>query len=206
MEKLTRREALKLAGKGSCVAAALLASGSLLSCASAREESGAAPRPAAGPSTGKATATAPTAGPNALAAETMFKEGFGCAQAVLSCCGKSYGLPRETGCRMGSAFGGGMGLMGLTCGAVTGAFMVIGLKHAKLDVQDAKSAGEANRLVHELARRFAELHGSICCNELLGHDISTPDGLQAIVAEGLFTKKCPLLVRDAAAFVEELLA
>lgn len=208
MKKLTRREAIKLAGAGSCAAAAaFLATRSLLSPALAGEEPAAASRPAASePSPRKTTATAPSAGPNATAAEAMFKEGFNCAQAVLSCCGKSYGLSREAGCRMGSAFVGGMGMMGLTCGSVTGAFMVIGLKHAQLDAKDAKPAGEANRVVREFSRRWKELHGSLCCSELLGHDISTPEGLQAIATEGSFTKKCPILVRDAAALVEELLA
>jgi hypothetical protein len=84
--------------------------------------------------------------------------------------------------------------------------MVIGLKHGRLDAKDPAPAGEANRLVGEFSRRWKELHGSLCCSELLGHDISTEKGLEAIMAEESFTKKCPILVRDAAALVEELLA
>src|SRR5271169_3938306 len=37
---------------------------------------------------------------NARDAEAMFKKGFGCAQAVLTCCGRSYGLPEETAKQM----------------------------------------------------------------------------------------------------------
>jgi hypothetical protein len=88
---------------------------------------------------------------------------------------------------------------------VTGAFMVIGLKHAMTDAKDSVPSGEANRLVLEFTKRFKELHGSICCKELLGHDISTPEGLEAIMKDSLFTKKCPVVVRDAAALVEDLL-
>jgi C_GCAxxG_C_C family probable redox protein len=205
MSGLTRRDAIRLAGLGSC-AAALFASRSLLAAEPAGGTPAASSSAAPDAAKGKAGAVAPVAGPNAQAAEAMFKEGFNCAQAVLSCCGKPYGLSREMGCRMGSGFVGGMAMMGLTCGSVTGAFMVIGLKHAQLDAKDAQPAGEANRLVREFSRRFTELHGSICCSELLGHDISKPEGLQAITAEGSFTKKCPILVRDAAALVEELLA
>jgi hypothetical protein len=84
--------------------------------------------------------------------------------------------------------------------------MVIGLKHAQLEVKDTKPLGEANRLGREFIRRFTELHGAVTCKELLGHDISTPDGLKATVAEELFTKKCPILVRDASALVEAMLA
>jgi C_GCAxxG_C_C family probable redox protein len=144
---------------------------------------------------------------NAKDAEAMFKKGFNCAQAVLTCCGRNFSLSEETGKRMGSAFVGGMGMMGLTCGSVTGAFMAIGLKHAQTDSADAAPAGRANRLVREFSRRFKELHGSICCNELLGLDISTPEGLQKAVSEGYFTEsRCPIYVRDAAALLEHLLA
>ncbi len=143
---------------------------------------------------------------NARDAEAMFKKGFNCAQAVLTCCGRRFGLPEETGKRMGSAFVGGMGMMGLTCGTVTGAFMAIGLKHAQTEAADNAPAGRANRLVREFARRFKQLHGSICCNELLGLDISTPEGLQKAVSEGYFAQsRCPIYVRDAAALLEHLL-
>ncbi len=142
---------------------------------------------------------------NARDAEAMFKQGFNCAQAVLTCCGRSLGLPEETGKQMGAAFVGGMGMMGLTCGSVTGAFMAIGLKHAQTEATDNAPAGRANRLVREFARRFKQLHGSICCNELLGLDIATPEGLQKAVAEGYFTEtRCPIYVRDAAALLEHL--
>ena len=142
---------------------------------------------------------------NARDAEAMFKSGFNCAQAVLTCCGRSFGLPEETGKRMGAAFVGGMGMMGLTCGSVTGAFMAIGLKHAQTEATDTAPAGRANRLVREFTRRFEQLHGSICCNTLLGLDIATPEGLQKAVAEGYFTEsRCPIYVRDAAALLEHL--
>ena len=144
---------------------------------------------------------------NARDAEAMFKKGFGCAQSVLTCCGRSFGLPEETAKRIASAFGGGMGMMGLTCGAVTGAFMAIGLKHAQTDAADSAPAGRAGRLAREFARRFKQLHGSICCNELLGLDISTPEGVHKAVAEGYFAAvRCPVYIRDGAALLERLLA
>ena len=37
------------------------------------------------------------------------------------------------------SFGGGMAQMAETCGAVTGAFMVIGLKHGKTEAKDDKA-------------------------------------------------------------------
>jgi len=83
--------------------------------------------------------------------------------------------------------------------------MAIGLKHAQTEATDTAPAGRANRLVREFTRRFEQLHGSICCNTLLGLDIATPEGLQKAVAEGYFTEsRCPIYVRDAAALLEHL--
>lgn len=207
MSNLNRRDMLQVVG-GVAVGAA----GTLVAMQGAKG-SGAADR-GNPPPQAKAIGSPPPVGKadfpiaqNARDAEAMFKKGFNCAQAVLTCCGRSFALPEETGKRMGSAFVGGMGMMGLTCGSVTGVFMAIGLKHAQTDSADASPAGRANRLVREFSRRFRELHGSICCNELLGLDISTPEGLQKAVSEGYFTEsRCPIYVRDAAALLEHLLA
>lgn len=38
--------------------------------------------------------------------------------------------------RIAGGFGGGMGYINETCGAVTGAFMLIGLKYGKVEVDD----------------------------------------------------------------------
>ena len=61
-------------------------------------------------------------------AVSCFKDGFSCSQALLSTYGDQFGLNHELALKVSGAFGGGMGRMGETCGAVTGAFMVIGLK------------------------------------------------------------------------------
>ena len=47
--------------------------------------------------------------------------GLNCAQSVLLAFAEELGLDPEKGLKMASSFGGGMGAMGLTCGAVTGA-------------------------------------------------------------------------------------
>ena len=64
----------------------------------------------------------------ALAVET-FRDGINCTQAILSAWGSRHGLDRDTAMKLGGAFGSGMN-MGETCGAVTGALMVIGLRLA----------------------------------------------------------------------------
>jgi C_GCAxxG_C_C family probable redox protein len=138
-------------------------------------------------------------------AVTYFKEGFVCSQAVLSAYSMQLGLDRDTALKIADGFGGGMARRGETCGAVTGAFMVIGLKHGRAAVEDAQAHETTYGLVNEFVRRFKLRNGSIVCRELLGCDISTPEGLRSARQQNLFTTVCPKYVRDAAEIIEEIL-
>ncbi|MBC7265220.1 MAG: C_GCAxxG_C_C family protein [Chloroflexi bacterium] len=135
-----------------------------------------------------------------------FNEGFSCAQAVLSTYAPRFGLDREMALRIAGAFGGGMGRLGEVCGAVTGAFMLIGLKYGKIRAEDDQARETAYALVREFADRFTSRNGSIRCKELLGYDISTPEGLALAREREVFTTVCPKLVRDAAEIIGQMLA
>jgi C_GCAxxG_C_C family probable redox protein len=132
-------------------------------------------------------------------AVSCFEQGFNCCQAVLSSYGPRFGLDRESALKIASGFGGGVGHLGESCGAVTGALMVIGLKG------DASAPEATYHLVDRFLERFKARHGSIFCRELLGYDISTPQGLQAIKDRGLFDNLCPKFVRTSAEILEEIL-
>ena len=95
--------------------------------------------------------------------------------------------------------------LGETCGAVTGAFMVLGLAHAGDDCGTVEGRKAACEAVTSLAAKFRQRHGSLVCRELLGHDISTPEGAKASREEGVFQTRCPRFVRDAAELLEGLL-
>lgn len=138
-------------------------------------------------------------------AVSCFEEGFSCAQAVLSTFGPGLGLSREAALRVAGGFGGGMGRMGRVCGAVTGAFMVIGLRYGKTRPEDEEKREKAYNLVNQFADAFRTRNGSIVCGELLGCDISTPEGRGLAREKGVFATLCPELVRDAAEIIEEIL-
>ncbi len=98
-----------------------------------------------------------------------------------------------------------MGRMGETCGAVTGAFMVIGLKHGKTREDDDEARERTYALVQEFAERFRARNKSIICRELLGHDLGTPEGMQAVTEKKLFQTFCPGLIRHASEMLDEML-
>ena len=138
-------------------------------------------------------------------AVSCFKEGFTCSQALLSTYGPQLGLNHELALKVSGALGGGMARMGETCGAVTGAFMVIGLKHGKTKVEDEQTKKRAYSLVREFVDRFKSRNGSIVCRELLGCDISTPEGRELAKEKNLFATLCPKFVQDAAEIIEQIL-
>ena len=133
-----------------------------------------------------------------------FAVGFNCSQSVLSAYAEHFGFDEETAMKISSGFGGGMGRMADTCGAVTGAFMVLGLRYGQASSdREAKEAIYAR--IREFARRFQARNGSVVCRELLGCDISAPEGLQRAKDEKLLTTICPKFVRDACEILEEML-
>jgi C_GCAxxG_C_C family probable redox protein len=98
-----------------------------------------------------------------------------------------------------------MARTGETCGAVTGSLMVIGLKHAKTRKHDDDSRELAYALAQELMDAFRERNGSLLCRELLGVDVSTPEGIAVVRAQDLFRTICPKFVKDAGEILEDLL-
>jgi len=138
-------------------------------------------------------------------AVSCFKEGFSCTQAMLSTYGLDFGLDLETALKVAGAFGGGMGRMGEICGAVTGAFMVIGLKYGNIRAEDSQAKEKTYSLVKKFVERFKSRNGSIVCRELLGCDISTPEGMELAKEKNIFTTLCPKLVSDAAEIIEQIL-
>ena len=136
---------------------------------------------------------------------SCFKEGFVCSQALLSTYGPLFGLDCETALRIADAFGGGIARMGETCGAVTGAFMVFGLKHGRNVVEDFQAHEDLYSIAGEFVRKFISRNKSIVCRELLDLDISSPQGMKEARDKNLFQTVCPEYVRDAAEIVEELL-
>lgn len=139
-------------------------------------------------------------------AVSCFGSGFNCAQAVFSAFSEDDGMSREAALKAAAAFGGGMGRLGATCGAVTGAFMVLGLKYGKYQEGSEEPKEKTYALVYEFAKRFEARNGTIVCRELLsGCDLRTPDGVKMFKENGFNSSRCTKYVRDAAEILEEMM-
>lgn len=89
---------------------------------------------------------------------------------------QELGIESELVPRIASAFGGGIGGTGAVCGAVVGASLAIGLRHGRDDASQPREGTWA--LAQEFRRRFEAEMGHICCRELTGMDLSTPEGIK----------------------------
>jgi len=111
-------------------------------------------------------------------------------------------MDEATANRIASPFGGGIARQGETCGAVTGALMVLGLRFGP-------QAGEGKDAIYaksqQLLGHFREQHGSILCKQLIRFDISQAVELQRARDRRVFQEICPNLVRTAARLVQNML-
>jgi C_GCAxxG_C_C family probable redox protein len=138
-------------------------------------------------------------------APKLFEEGYLCSQSILMAYAPLFDLDRETAARLGASFGGGVARRGETCGAVNGACMVLGLKFGHTTADDLNSKERTYQAVQEFISQFQTRNGFTGCNQLLGLDISTAQGLQKAHDSQLFSTRCPGFVTDAAEILNQLL-
>ena len=132
----------------------------------------------------------------------LFNGGFYCSQAILSTYCENLGLDKETALKISCGLAAGVARLGLTCGAVLGAYMVISLKYGNCLSDDKNSIEKTFALIQEFDRRFIEKHKTTNCRELLGVDLRNGD--KALAGERV-KSLCPCLVKDSAEILETLI-
>lgn len=100
-------------------------------------------------------------------AVSFFEEGYNCSQAVFMAYSDIYGIEKETAAKLASSFGGGMGRLREMCGAVSGMFLLLGLKYPFIDTKDKASKNANYKAVQKLANEFKTEMGSYICADLL---------------------------------------
>lgn len=120
--------------------------------------------------------------------------GCNCCQAVVLAFADDLGLDKETVQRMGEAFGAGMGGMQETCGALSGAMMLAGLKNSDGSFEAPKSKASTYQIARELREAFREKAGATVCKDLKG------------IETGKVLLACPDCINLAIELVEKMLA
>lgn len=139
-------------------------------------------------------------------AADLHSRGANCAQSVVCAFAADRGTDVETAMRMATGFGGGMGRLAGTCGAVTGAIMVLGLARGMRTPGEAQAKETTYGGVRDFAARFTAAHGALACRDLLGVDIGTVDGMAKAKEENLFASRCTGYIRGAVEILEQMLS
>ncbi len=135
----------------------------------------------------------------------LFDAGFSCSQAVAGAYAESLGVKQSDALRMAAPLGGGIGRSGQTCGAVTGALMVLGMKHG-MTSPDPQAKERMYVIAQDFLRRVSARHGTVLCRELLDADISTPEGRASMQQRKTHATVCSPLIAEIADILDEMLA
>jgi len=138
-------------------------------------------------------------------AVVAFQSGLNCAQSVLTAYSERLNFDNKLAMMVSTGFGGGMGRLQEKCGAVTGAFMVLGIVNAQkfTDNQDRKSATYS--MVQEFNSKFTSTFGSTNCRSLLNCDLNTEEGQKKVVDEDLHGRVCEKCISGSIKIIDELI-
>jgi C_GCAxxG_C_C family probable redox protein len=120
-------------------------------------------------------------------------KGYNCAQSVACTYCDLVGVDESTMFKMTEALGLGMGGMSGTCGAVSGACVLAGMKRSSGNLEHPDSKAASYQLSKEIVRQFEEQNHSSICRTLKGVDTGT------------VLRSCPDCIRDAAAIADKIL-
>ncbi len=114
-------------------------------------------------------------------ARKNFSRGFNCAECIMEAVLEyvDTGLPKKT-LKLASGFGGGVGLYGDTCGAITGAVLAVGAVHGRSKLPSGEDrkiiAQKASkqlygkpglyRLFNQLPNMVKDKYGNTLCREI----------------------------------------
>ena len=132
-------------------------------------------------------------------------ESYNCAQSVFAAYAPDYDLEKTKALQVAMGFGAGMGRLQETCGAVTGAFMVLGLASGFKEGEGRGKVDEVYKKVRQLKDDFTAREGTIKCRDLLGCDLLTDEG-QRIFKERNLRGNCKNYVRLCCELLDKYLA
>ncbi|MCE1198724.1 MAG: C-GCAxxG-C-C family protein [Marinilabiliales bacterium] len=134
-----------------------------------------------------------------------FASGCNCAQSVVMAYAEEFGLTTGQAKAVSVGFGGGMGRLQQTCGAVTGAYMIIGLWQSSLSNDSASTKDNTYSFVRDFDHHFRQLHQSTQCIDLLNCNIATVEGHQKAKELQLFDKICTHCISDSIFILSQMM-
>jgi C_GCAxxG_C_C family probable redox protein len=137
---------------------------------------------------------------------SKFRSGLNCAQSVVSAYSTDFNFDGELALSISCAFGAGMGRLQETCGAVTGAFMVLGIDNCRKYSENKERKERTYAQVQEYSRQFSAIHGTLNCKTLINCDLRTPEGQKYFHDNNLHEAVCEQCIADSITVIDKLIS
>ncbi|HNX43308.1 MAG TPA: C-GCAxxG-C-C family protein [Bacteroidales bacterium] len=134
----------------------------------------------------------------------LFRSGYNCAQSVLAAYSEDMKFDAGLALCISCGFGGGMGRLQQTCGAVTGSFMAIGIYNCKKYSDNNERKDKTYAMIRQFNEKFMALHGSTDCKSLLNCDLMSEEGRLFAKQNNLYEMRCEKYISDAVGIIQEL--
>lgn len=121
------------------------------------------------------------------------KKGYNCAQSVACSFCDMVNTPEETVFAAAEGFGLGMGCMEGTCGAISAAALLSGLKNSTVRLEKPDSKAVSYKDAKACLSTFLQMHGTVVCKDLKG------------IETGKVIRSCDGCIEDAAGIIADLL-
>ncbi len=138
-------------------------------------------------------------------AVNRFREGYRCSQAVLSAYASEFNMDENLANKISITLAGGSGVGG-ECGAVSSAYLVIGLKYGFSHPGGHDEFGLVLEKTENFVEKFKEKHLHIDCPKLIGLDVFSENGYLEFVEKNMKETICLQFVNSAIDILEEMFA
>ncbi len=139
------------------------------------------------------------------ASSLMLNDNFSCSQVVLEVFCDDFDVDIISARKLSALMGGGM-KCGKACGLVTGGLMALGLKYAQIVPGDVETKKASGPIAREFMKRFADCGYAFDCKDLLGVDLTTPEGQAANKEKDLHRVVCAKAMKDTIDILEDMLS
>ena len=133
-----------------------------------------------------------------------FKKGYNCSQSIVLAFSDLVSINESDLLKLTSPFGGGMGRLRETCGAVSGCFIILGLLYGYDEPESGQLKAQLYERVQKIGLDFESNQGSLECRQLLNlkekHSSSVPSERTKDFYDN---RPCLRLVSYAAEILEE---
>ena len=134
-----------------------------------------------------------------------FRAGLNCSQAVVTSFSDNLNFDKNAAETISCGFGGGMGRLGETCGAVTGSYMVLGIYNCKKFADNTNRKEATYQMVQQFSKKFKQIHGTTDCKSLLNCDLRTEEGHKFAKENNLFDTVCEDCIKDSIQIINHLI-